>query len=164
MPYCQYNVHSLMIKKTIPFTSEKYLEMQQRYDFLQKELVEVMARLKVAREMGDLSENGAYKYAKFEISDIRRQLSNLKHLLNHGYVATKTNHGGKIGFGSKITLRSQTGQVSFTLVSQFESDPQLQKLSKDSPLGQAVYGKSEGESVTVISPSGKIEYTILSVT
>lgn len=137
--------------------------MQQRYDFLQKELVAVMARLKVAREMGDLSENGAYKYAKFEISDIRRQLSNLKHLLALGYVATKKSHDGKVGFGSEVTLQSQKGRMSFTLVSQFESDPQAQKISDSSPLGQAVLGKSTGESVTVISPAGVLCYTIISV-
>ncbi len=163
MTYRQYNVYGLMTKKTIPFTSEKYLEMQQRCDFLQKELVEVMARLKVAREMGDLSENGAYKYAKFEISDIRRQLGSLKHLLTHGYVATKSNHNGQVGFGSKVTLQSQKGQMTFTLVSQFESDPQNNKLSDASPLGRAVLGRSAGDSVTVVSPSGELSYTIVKV-
>lgn len=152
-----------MIKKTIPFTSEKYLEMQQRCDFLQKELAEVMVRLKVAREMGDLSENGAYKYAKFEISDIRRQLSSLKHLLAQGYVAIKTIHDGKVGFGSCVTIKSQEKELTFTLVSQYESDPQNNKLSDSSPLGQAVYGKFAGESVTVISPAGHNNYTIIKV-
>ena len=149
-----------MTPKTIPFTKAKYDEMQRRYDFLQKELVLVMARLKVAREMGDLSENGAYKYAKFEISDIRRQSSKLKHLLIHGYVETNTKHSGKIGFGSVVTVRSKKGDYTFTLVSQYESYPQANLLSEESPLGKAVYGKLSGETVRVMSPSGEAEYVI----
>lgn len=155
-----YSETEMMIPKTIPFTKAKYEEMQRRYDFLQKELVLVMARLKVAREMGDLSENGAYKYAKFEIGDIRRQSSKLKHLLIHGYVETNTKHLGKIGFGSVVTVKSKKGEYTFTLVSQYESDPQNNKLSEESPLGKAVYGKQGGENVVVTSPSGETEYSI----
>ena len=152
-----------MIPKTIPFTKAKYEEMQRRYDYLQGELIEVMARLKVAREMGDLSENGAYKYAKFEIGDIRRQSSKLKHLLIHGYVETNTKHSGKIGFGSEVTVKSKKGAYTFTLVSQYESDPQSNKLSEESPLGKAVFGKSSGNKITVTSPSGEMMYLIENV-
>ena len=152
-----------MILKTIPFTKAKYDELQEQYNKLQKELVAVMARLKEAREMGDLSENGAYKYAKFELGDIRRQSSKIKHLLVHGYVETNLNQSGIIGFGNVVTVKSNKGLYQFTLVSQYESDPLANKLSEESPLGKAVFGKTAGDTVSVTSPSGVLEYVIQAV-
>lgn len=152
-----------MILKTIPFTKAKYDELQEQYNKLQKELVAVMARLKEAREMGDLSENGAYKYAKFELGNIRRQSSKIKHLLVHGYVETNLNQSGIIGFGNVVTVKSNKGLYQFTLVSQYESDPLASKLSEESPLGKAVFGKTAGDTVSVTSPSGVLEYVIQAV-
>lgn len=147
-------------KKTIPFTQAKFDEMQARYDFLQKELILVMARLKEAREMGDLSENGAYKYAKFEIGNIKRESGQLRRLLASGFVAKQEKSTGIIKFGSFVTVRSATSSRTFMLVSQFESDPTADKLSAESPLGKAVLGQRVGATVSVVAPSGSVSYVI----
>ncbi|MCA9340699.1 MAG: GreA/GreB family elongation factor [Candidatus Saccharibacteria bacterium] len=147
-------------QRTIPFTQGKFDQMQKRYDFLQTELVAVMARLKAAGEMGDRSENGAYKYAKFELGNIRRESNKLRRLLDQGFVVTSMGGTQTIGFGSQVTVRSGTSTRTFTLVSQFESDPQANLLSAESPLGRAVVGQRQGTTVQVTAPSGTKEYLI----
>ena len=74
---------------TIPFTLEAYQQLQADFDRLSQDRKDVMVRLQTAREMGDLSENGAYIYAKFELGSINRQLAQLRHLLKNGKVVEK---------------------------------------------------------------------------
>lgn len=146
----------------IPFTKQAYEKMQADFDRLTAERVEVVKRLQTAREMGDLSENGAYKYAKFELGSIGRQLRDLNYKLRYG-VVTETKKSEEIVFGSRVVLDDGKRQLKFMLVSEHESDPMKQKLSMNSPLGRAVMGKKVGDKVIVAAPAGQIIYTIVEV-
>lgn len=131
------------------------------YSELQLKREEVLIRLQAAREQGDLSENGAYTSARFELGTIDRELRRLGHLLKYGVV---TDHSGseKIGFGSTVTIASDKSEITFMLVSQYESDPVAKRLSEQSPFGKAVIGKSVGDRVVVQAPAGESTWTIKS--
>lgn len=123
---------------------------------------EVVQRLQTAREMGDLSENGAYHAAKFELGNVGRQLRDVNHILANAYVP-QASTAGVAGFGRTITLSNGTKNLTFLLVSQYESDPKENKLSLESPIGQAVIGKKPGDVVEVTTPAGTVQYTVVSV-
>ena len=146
----------------IPFTKDAYEKIQAEYKELEIEDAAILIRLQKAREMGDLSENGAYKYAKFELGNVRRKLRTLRHQIRYGEIVEKK-AGGAIDFGNTITLKNSKAQITFTLVSKHESDPGQKKLSTDSPFGKAVIGKNPGDKITVSAPAGKIEYQVLKV-
>lgn len=146
----------------IPFTKQAYQELQAKFKKLTQERVEVMERLKVAREMGDLSENGAYKYAKFELGDIGRQLRKLRNLLENGEIVAQQT-GTSIGFGSTVTLKYKNKEITYVMVSEHESDPLGNKLSLESPIGLALAGKKKGDKITVEVPSGTVDYEVLMV-
>ncbi len=160
------------IQKTIPFTTAKYKEMQQKVVELTELREEVMKRLVTAREMGDLSENGAYQYAKFELGDIGRQLRRFKSLLAKGFQAPK-NIGlkGVIDFGSTVTIekvipsntKGVKKQLTFMIVSEHESDPSKGTLAYSSPMGKVLLRKKVGDSVTVTTPVGETEYLIIDI-
>lgn len=153
---------STQTKPTIPFTADAFAKLKAEKDRLTKLRVEVMARLKEAREQGDLSENGAYTYAKFELGSIGRQLRTLNHQLTNGFVADTPTDSTTAQFGTTVTLINQATQkeLTFQLVSQYESDPTNQKLSTDSPIGNAALGKKVGETITVQLPKGETRYLI----
>lgn len=122
-----------------------------------------MERLKEAREMGDLSENGAYKYAKFELGSIGRQLRQLRFQLDNGVIVAKT-ATDTVSFGSCVTVTHSSGKrMMFTIVSSYESNPLENKLSMDSPIGSALLGKKLHESVVVQTPAGEQTFTILKI-
>lgn len=146
----------------IPFTREAFKKLQKKFDQLTSGRQDILTRLQSAREMGDLSENGAYQYAKFELRNTDRELRRLTHLLRYG-VVIESKKDGTVDFGCQVTLQSSNGQRTFTLVSGHESDPVTQKLSFNSPIGQAVMGKKVGDKVVVTAPAGKITYTIVAV-
>lgn len=151
-------MHQLMAK-TIPLTQSAFDEKQTELNRLIKLRKEVMERLKVAREMGDLSENGAYHSAKFELGSIGRQMRTLKHVLSNAYIA-QTPNTSTAAFGKTITLFSNDKKLTFLLVSQHESDISANKLSMESPIGKAILGKSVGDKVIVKTPKGEVKYVV----
>lgn len=147
----------------IPLTAEFFAQTQAKYQQLSDERVEVMKRLQTAREMGDLSENGAYKYAKFELGSIGRQLQQLKFLLDNGVIVKPPTNPTQISFGCVVKLQAAEKTVSYQLVSQYESNPKEGKLSMESPIGSALMKKRVGDTVEITIPSGAVTYSVLSI-
>jgi transcription elongation factor GreA len=152
------------VQKTIPFTADAYAQNESEFARLTQLRKEVMERLIVAREMGDLSENGAYTAAKFELGNIGRQLRYLKHVLMYGYVAQTTTATDVADFGKTITLKNDSEEFTFMLVSEHESNLAENKLSLKSPIGQAAKGKKVGDRVEVTTPKGTVNYTLIKIT
>lgn len=146
----------------IPFTKDAYEKLQTEYDRLLQEREEVKERLTVAREMGDLSENGAYRYAKQEMSSIGRQLRDLMYQLKFGVVITKT-QSEIVDFGTTVTVSDGVKESTYLIVSKYESDPKQNKISGESPLGSALVGRKVGDRVEVVLPHSTILYTVLSI-
>lgn len=147
----------------IPFTPQAYAQLQQDRLRLKHERAEVMARLKTAREMGDLSENGAYRYAKFELGSVDRQLRRINHLLSEGAVVQSQQHT-MVEFGARVTFKGPKGSQTVLIVSEHESNPTQHKLAMTSPIGAAMMGKVVGDSVSVSTPRGEVQYTIVAIT
>ncbi len=148
--------------RQIMFTNEGYQKVKDEFERLTQKRKEAITSLQRAREMGDLSENGAYKAARFTLSDIDRQLRWLKYQIHFG-VVTKATHTGRIGFGNTVTIKNDKGSIEFMLVDGFESNPRDKKLSVHSPIGRAVVGKKVGQTVVVTAPKGTTEYMITSL-
>lgn len=66
---------------------------------------EAVATLSRARAMGDLSENGFYKGAKFELNDLDRKIRHLKRLVQEGQVIQKPTSNEYVQIGHKVTIR-----------------------------------------------------------
>jgi transcription elongation factor GreA len=146
----------------IPLTQDEFNKKKAELKKLLITQDEVIKRLQVAREMGDLSENGAYHAAKHELGNTRRQLRSVNHLLKYAYIP-KIISSPQIGFGSKVTLSSDRNNLEFTLVSQYESNPLEKKLSMESPIGKAILGKTINDQAVVSTPSGNVTYLITAV-
>jgi transcription elongation factor GreA len=146
----------------IPFTPPAYAQLKaEKYDLL-TERKAVIIRLQTAREMGDLSENGAYKYAKQELGDIGRKLRKLNYLLSEGEIIQPKEHS-VVEFGATVELAGPRGKQTYTIVSEYESNPVERKLAMTSPIGAAIIGKKVGELVTVETPNGEVTYTISAI-
>ena len=140
-----------MIKKpnNIVFTTLGYSALQPKLDELFKKRERVLIELQRAREQGDLSENGAYKAARFELGDTDRAIRTLQHQIKYGKVVN-TPSDGTIGVGSKVKLRRDDGkEFEYTIVGTYEADPMNGKISIVSPMGKGLMGKKVGDEVAV---------------
>lgn len=125
----------------------------------------VAERLKHAKELGDLSENSEYQEARDEQARLEGKIAELEDLVRSSAIIEKTGNGtGGIRVGSKVTVKRNGEKRIFTIVGSNESKPTEGLISNESPIGQALIGKKEGEKTMVATPNGNsVEYTILSV-
>lgn len=147
----------------IQFTREGYERVKAKYASLQAERKLAVVDLSKAREMGDLSENGWYKAAKFKLGFIDRQLRELKYQIKYGKVSVEKT-AGVVGVGSSVVLVSRGKEEIYNIVGEYEGSPAERKLSSVSPLGKALLGKRVGDTVSISAPAGMSSYTVLKIT
>ncbi len=143
----------------VPFTKDGYENMKARQAELQAKREVVLISLQRAREMGDLSENGAYTAARFELGNVDRELRRLEFNLKYGVIKS-ADGTDKVGFGNKVSVEIGGKEYNYVLVGTQESDPKKAMISLESPIGIALLGKRVGEKATVIMPDRQIEYSV----
>ena len=118
---------------------------------------EVAARIKEAREFGDISENAEYDDAKNEQALLEQRIATLEERLRRAEVIDEKDvDTTEAGVGTTVHVKDQKSGDSqkFHIVGSAEADPAEQKLSNESPIGQALMGKKRNEVVSVDVPRG----------
>lgn len=125
---------------------------------------EIIAAIEYAKSLGDLSENAEYHSAREEQARLVERIATIEHILNNA-VIVEPSATGVVSVGSDVSVlkKGDSNKRSFMIVGSEESDMLAGKLSYKSPLGSAVFGKKKGDTVTVETPKGLIEYEIISV-
>lgn len=127
---------------------------------------EVAEKIKVALSFGDLSENSEYDEAKNEqaimesrILEIETMLKNVK-IIDEHELSTDVVH-----IGSKVKVKDmKLGEtVDYRIVGSSEADPREGRISDESPVGAALLGHKEGQTVKAETPGGVVKYKILEI-
>jgi transcription elongation factor GreA len=119
-----------------------------------------------ARSHGDLNENAEYHAAKERQSLLNAKINELETAINTSEVIEIDElRGERIVFGTKVELENlASGQkVIYQLVGPYESEPESGKISVTSPLGKALIGKEEGDTVKINTPGGIQEFDVLEI-
>mgnify|MGYP001588341339 CR=1 FL=1 len=124
---------------------------------------EIAARLEHAKSLGDLSENAEYQEAKEEQSLLENRIAELEDALRNAVIIQKGGRSDVVEVGSTVKVESARGEEVFTIVGSEEANPAENKISNESPLGQAFLGHRAGDRVEVKTPGGSVEYTIREV-
>ena len=125
---------------------------------------ELHTRIQEATESGDISDNSEYEELKDEWASLEARIHELEQTLDHAEVIQREAGDDIVGLGSRVTLRSDDGEEeTWILVSPQEANSLDGTISTQSPVGQALLGCRAGDSATVVTPSGAIVYTVVSV-
>jgi transcription elongation factor GreA len=120
-----------------------------------------------AREKGDLSENAEYDAAKeaqgmleLRINDLEKQMANAR-VLDASEVDTS-----KVTVLAKVTIMNtkNKAKITYQLVSETEANLKNKKISVSSPMGQGLLGKVIGETATVRTPNGDMQFEVIDIT
>lgn len=125
---------------------------------------EIVEDIKEARAFGDLSENSEYDAAKDKQAQNAARIAEIQAILANAQIAASTGDL-TISIGSTVTLVDPNGELmDVTLVGTTETNSLEHKISNESPVGHAIIGHGEGDSVEVVTPSGKTRiYTIAKI-
>lgn len=127
---------------------------------------EVAQKIKEAREQGDLSENAEYDAAKDEQRDIELRIEELEKLLKNAEVVVEDEIDlDRINIGCKVKVYDvdEDEEMEFKIVGSTEANSLQNKISNESPVGQALIGKQVGDVVDVETQSGVIQYKVLEI-
>jgi transcription elongation factor GreA len=123
---------------------------------------EVIARVKSARELGDLRENADYEAARNEQSFLEGRIQALEQQLRTVVVIPGATDG-RVALGSTVIAEVQGEPVEFHLVGSREADPASGRISDVSPVGKALMGREAGDEVVVRTPGHDVTYRIIEV-
>lgn len=141
----------------IILTAEGKKELEQRLNVLKNELIpQVVQRIKVAREQGDLSENAEYTAAREEQGKLEGEKHDIETKLKYGEVISGVTKKDVIEVGTKLKYLDleENEEYTFTIVGTAESDLSKGKISNESPLGKVLMGKKVGDVCVVNAPKG----------
>ena len=127
---------------------------------------EVAQKIKEAREQGDLSENAEYDAAKDEQRDIELRIEELEKLLKNAEVVVEDEIDlEKINIGCKVKVLEidEDEEMEFRIVGSTEANSLQNKISNESPVGQALLGRKVGDVVDVETQVGIIQYKVLEI-
>ncbi len=143
-------------------------KLQDEMNLLEHELNhELPKELKKAVALGDLSENAEYHMAKQRQEFVKARLRQLgRRLADLSLINMNNIPKDKIGLGSTVRVydNDKNEEVKFQLVTSEESDVAAGKISTTSPIGRALLNKKVGDTAVVITPNGKREMEVLSLT
>lgn len=127
----------------------------------------VIEAIAEARSHGDLSENAEYHAAREQQSFIEGRIKDIEaHLANSEIIdVSRLPAGDKVVFGATIDLEDQDdgNSVVYQIVGDAEADIRSGLISVSSPIARALVGKSRGDIVDVVAPSGTRSYEIVAV-
>ncbi len=148
-------------------TEEGKAEIEARLRYLKNEKrPEVLEKLKIARDFGDLSENSEYDAAKKEQSIVETEIATIEETLRKArIVSDKDLKKDEVGVGSTVTVYDMDfdEEVVYKIVGVIESDPDKNLVSNESPIGKSLMGKKKGDIVSVETPGGQFEMKILKI-
>ena|SRR5437763_1109958 len=125
---------------------------------------EVAARIKEAREFGDISENAEYDDAKNEQAMLEARIAQIEEKLRSATVIDASDLGTDIvRVGSVVHVKEGGKSTKYTIVGSAEAQPAELKLSNESPVGRALLGHKRGEEVVFATPKGKRKLKITKI-
>jgi len=127
---------------------------------------EIAAKIKEAREQGDLSENAEYDAAKDEQRDIEARIEEIEKLLKHAEVVVEEEVDlKKINLGCTVVVHDMEydEDLTFKIVGSSEANSLEGRISNESPVGRALMGAKVGKTVKVDTQAGTIKYKVMKI-
>jgi transcription elongation factor GreA len=146
-----------------PITPEGIEELRAEIEQLEGPArTEMSARIKVARELGDLKENADYHIAKEDQAHLETRIKRLRERLRNAVVVEVDGDSETFAFGRTAEIHDQAKDVvhTWTLVGSTEADLAAGRLSAESPIGRALRDAKVGKTVQVETPGGVKDFTV----
>jgi transcription elongation factor GreA len=146
-----------------PITEEGIAALREEIEQLESRgRTEMAARIKTARELGDLKENAEYHIAKEDQAHLETKIKRLRERLRTAVVVEVEEGSDRFAFGrtAEVLDESKGAVHTWTLVGSTEADLAAGRLSAESPIGQALLDAEPGKSVEVEAPSGSRTFVV----
>ena len=146
----------------IPFTQKGFEDLKKELNQVTSQRPSAVKELTRGRDMGDLSENGLYKAAKQNLVDIDRRIRHLKFLIKQGKPILPIG-SEYVQLGHHVLVETENGNKEFSLVGEYEANPNENKVSLKSPIDHNLMGRKVGDEIKINTPKGVLNYKIVKI-
>jgi len=147
--------------------SKEYLEkLEDELEYLKtKRRPEIAEKIKIARSFGDLSENADYDEAKNEQGEVESRIAKVEDMIRNAKTIEVDLNSDVVGVGNTVTVFDEEFDetLDYKIVGTAESDPVKGFISNESPVGAALLGKKVDDRVEVVTPNGKMYFTVKAI-
>lgn len=154
-----------MSKKNL-LTQEGYNSLTEQLNELKKKQEHLITQIEEVAQPDESGEDGLATQLKEELEVVNDKIDNLETALEDAKIISGncSNKYGQVEVGCKVKIKlSGNLTKEFNIVTHLEADPNINKISDQSPLGLALLGKKINDKVEVEAPAGKITYKIVSI-
>lgn len=147
-------------------TKEKLQELTKELEFLKMtRRKEIAEKLEFAKSLGDLSENAEYQEAREDQAATEERISKLQNIISSAVIITKRKNDDMVRMGSTVVIRrnGDSSPRTYQIVGSEEADTASGRVSNKSPLGEALLGKTKGDTVSYETPAGTATCMIVEV-
>ena len=155
-------------EREVLLTYEGLKKLETELEYLRGERRrEVAERMKQAKSHGDLSENSEYDEARLEHAQVEARIIEFENKLKNAHIIHEDEVSTEeVSIGSKVKLLDVefNNEAEYRIVGSTESNPAEKRISNESPVGSALIGHKEGETIDVQTPNGLLKFKIITIT
>jgi transcription elongation factor GreA len=157
----------MSMAKDVPITPEGLEGVRRELEELTtKKRPAIVAKIKAARELGDLSENFEYHAAKNDQGMMEARVKELEAIIkNHVLIEAPTTNG-VVGMGNTVRFAEvgeEGEEETYRIVGPAEADPKAGRVSFESAVGKALIGHRVGDEVAIKTPGGQYSVRITGI-
>ena len=150
-----------------PLTKDGEKKLQEELKNLKLERPEITKAIAEAREHGDLKENAEYHAAREQQSMVEAKIKDIEFKLGNSEIidSKSSENKNQIIFGSTVELLNtkDNSKIKYQLVGEDEADLTKNKISFNSPIGKGLMNTKVGDVITILVPSGKLNFKVINI-
>ena len=145
-------------------TKEGFQQLSNELEELKEKQTRLIDQIEEVAQPDESGEDSLAHQLKEELEVVDSKIDELSQVLTTSKVISKNKNCDSVQIGCRVTVKvNQKDRKEFLIVSHLESDPQISKISDQSPIGQALIGKKVNDEFEVDAPAGKMTYKIVSI-
>ncbi len=133
-------------------------------DMVTRQRDELSKRLREAIQQGDLSENADYIKSKEDQAFLEGKIQEYEAILSGASIIEENAGTGVVDVGSWVTIKEgKYPEERYQVVGATEANPREGRISNESPIGSALMGHKEGDTVSAETPGGEMKIKLIKV-
>lgn len=145
-------------------TEEGFQKLTLQLDDLKQKQSRLISQIEEVAQPDESGEDILATQLKEELEVVNDQLDEISEALETSEVINNNGDCHIVQIGCKVKVKVNSKDTKeFYIVSHFESDPSVSKISDQSPIGKALIGKKLNDEFDITTPVGKVTYKIVSI-
>jgi len=144
-------------------TKNGYDQLAQQLKDLKNKQDHLITQIEEVAQPDESGEDGLASQLKEELEVTNSKIDEIEETLETSEIISDTIISDSVQVGSKVKIKIASNTKEFYIVNHLESDPVVNKISDQSPLGRALIGKKVNDEIEVEAPVGKIIYKVVSI-